>query len=209
MSLSATHYTVKKTVERKRRSSYDCATHRTYGNTACQSHYIGTDDLKKIVVADIQDKAEFIVADEKTARQHFIERKERSHNSALKSEKAALKKVQKRMGEVDKLLTAAFEKSVLGGESAVTFTRLATGYEAEKRELSARIAATEQSIAQKAQTEKDVDTFIGLMREYATITELDRTMAVTLIDHITISRRIKGEPQVIEIFYNLMGRIER
>ncbi len=48
----------------------------------------------------------------------------------------ALKKVTKRLAELDKLIQATFEKSVLGGDMLDTFAEYARKYEAEKLALS-------------------------------------------------------------------------
>jgi len=127
--------------------------------------------------------------------------------------KAALKKVNKRLAELEKLLQAAFERAVLGAgdsDNAGTpdiFISYAQKYEAEKQELTQKAAELPRSIKQQSQTENDVNIFIALMKKYSNITELDRATAVELIDYITVSAKTTL-PREIVIHYNLLGDVE-
>jgi len=187
--------------------AYNCSTYGVKGNTACTSHYILERDLSEIVIADIREKAGEVLQDEAAARERFYAIKAQSNGTRLNADRNALKKVNKRLAELDKLTQAAFEKSVLGGESAELFTQYAQIYEAKKQELTQQAKQLSASIEQQSQTENDVGTFIALMKKYVNITELDRATAVELIDHITISASAV-KPREIEIYYNLMGNIE-
>lgn len=109
--------------------------------------------------------------------------------------------------ELDKLLQAAFEKSVLSGEASDIFAQYARKYEAEKHELAKQAARLSDSIERQSQTENDVETFITLLKKYADISELDRATAVELIDHITISA-MTVKPREVEIYYNRIGNVE-
>jgi len=118
-----TSYTVN-TGEKITLVGYNCATYKTKGKTACTAHYILERDLKEIVIADIKAKAGEVLQDESAARERFYAIKSQSSGAQITHDRATLKKVNKRLGELDKLLQAAFEKSVLGGVdmSSVTDT---------------------------------------------------------------------------------------
>jgi len=192
--------------ERKYVYGFNCGTRLKKGLTACDSHYITEKCLHKLVIADIRDKAGHILQDEHAVREKFYAIKEKSSGVQLSTEKKALKKITKRLSELDKLLQAAFEKSVLGGGSSDMFTALAQKYEAEKLELTKQAQDLTSSIENQSRTENDVDTFIALMKKYSDITELDRATVVELIDHITVSAS-SINPREIVIYYNLMGNV--
>jgi len=124
----------------------------------------------------------------------------------LNADRNALKKVNTQLAEIDKLLQAVFEKSVLSDEATEIFTEYARRYEAEKQDLKKQANELTASIEQHSRTESDVDTFIALMKKYINITDLDRATAVELIDHITISAS-KVEPREIVIYYNFVGNV--
>jgi uncharacterized protein with von Willebrand factor type A (vWA) domain len=108
---------------------------------------------------------------------------------------------------LDKLIQAAFEKSVLDSAFAETFEGMARQYEAEKRELTARVEQLTAAIEQHSQTENDVETFIALMEKHVNITELDRATVAELIDHIVVSASTV-KPREITIYYNFVGNVE-
>ena len=207
LARTGTYYDVKATGERKLLIAYNCGTFANKGKTACTSHYILESALKELVIADIREKAGEVLQDENTARERFYTIKAQTSGTRLNTDRNTLKKVGKRLAELEKLLQAAFEKSVLGGELTRVFTEYAQRYEAEKQELKQQAKRLSASIQQQSQTENDVETFIALMKKHANISELDRATAVELIDHITISAS-KVKPREIVIYYNLIGNVE-
>ena len=200
------YYTLK-SGERRRHDGYNCACYSTQGKTACASHYISEKDIVSIVSKGIREKAGEVLQDENAARERFYAIKEQSSGTQLNADRNALKKVNKRLAELEKLLQAAFEKSVLGGESSGLFTEYARKYEAEKGELMKQANQLSASIEKQSQTESDVETFIALMKKHVNITELDRATAAELIDHITVSAS-SVNPREIVIYYNFIGNAE-
>ena len=197
------YYTVK-SGEKRRHNSYNCTLYLTSSKSACNTHYISQNDLVNVVCADIRKKAGEIIADEKAARERFNAIKSQADETQVKHNTNALKKAKKRLTELDKLIQAAFEKSVLSGE---TLTNLAQKYETEKLELTALVSQLTTSIEKQGQTENDVNTFIKLMKSYVNITEIDREMAVELIERIEVSAKT-NEPREIIIYYNFIGNFE-
>jgi hypothetical protein len=200
------YYTLK-SGEKRRHDGYNCALYSTSCNTACSSHYISVKDLAAIVLDDIREKAGSVLQDEQAARERFYAIKSQSDGVRINADKAALKKTVKRLAELEKLIQAAFEKSVLDSAFSETFEGMARQYEDEKRELTARAEQLEATIDRHSRTENDVDTFISLLEKHVNITELDRATAVELIDHITVSAGAV-KPREITIYYNFVGSME-
>ena len=196
-----------KSGERIPHSGYTCNTRRRMGTTACTSHYVTERDLKALIIADIREKAGEVLQDEAATRKRFYAIKAKSSGTQLNHDRKALKKIHKRLADLDNLLQAAFEKSVLNGSSSDMFITLAQKYEAEKQELNKQAHDLVASIEKQGKTESDVDTFIALMKKYSDITDLDRATAAELIDHITVSATTVV-PREIVIHYNLMGNVE-
>ena len=202
-----TTYTLRTTGEDKRVYGYNCGMFRSKGKDSCPSHYISEKSISEIVIADISEKTGKLLEDENAIRERFYAIKAQSNGTRLNADKTALEKIGKRLEELDKLIQAAFEKSVLGGESSELFTNYARKYGAQKQELTLQAHELTTSIARQSQTENDVDTFIALMKKHSDITELDRATVVELIDRITISASAV-KPREIVIHYNFMGSIE-
>jgi DNA invertase Pin-like site-specific DNA recombinase len=200
-------YYMLKSGEKRRHDGYNCSMYYTSGNTACFSHYISEKDLIEIVLGDIRKKAGFILHDENAARERFHALKSKSDGTRRNADKAALNKVVKRLAELERLIQAAFEKSVLDGAFSETFEDMARRYEDEKRDLTARAERLTETVEQHDRTQNDVDTFIALMEKHVNITEIDRAAAVELIDHITVSAS-SVKPREITIYYNFVGNVE-
>ena len=202
---SYTSYTLRTTGEKVLVYGFNCGTFNSKGKDACTSHYISEKSLSALVIADIREKAGQVLKDESAARERFYTIKAQSSGTKLNADKTALKRVSKRLDELDRLMQAAFEKSVLGGEASELFLEYARKYEAEKQELTKQVGQLTASIEQQSRTESDVETFIALMKKFADVTELDRATVVELIDRITVLAE-EGRPREIEIHYNLIGK---
>ena len=200
------YYTLK-SGEKKRHDSYNCTTFSTQGKTACTSHYISIKDLVTAVSADIRQKAGELLEDESAMRERFYSIKSNERKTQADTQKRTLKNINKRITELDKLIQAAFEKSVLGGLSADMFMGLAQKYETEKQELTEQAQQLVTSIERQSQITNDVETYISLMKKHANITELDRATVVELIDYITVSTNAV-KPREIVIHYNFVGNME-
>ena len=203
MARTSTYYTPKTTGEKKILIAYNCGARANMGKTVCSSHYILEKNLTELVLADIRDKAGEILQDENAAKERYYAIKSRSSGTKLNTDKNALKRIEKRLAELDKLIKAAFEKSVLDD----TYSEYEQEYKAEKQELMKQAEKLSSSIDKYSKTESDVNTFITLMKKYVNITELDRATAVELIDHITVSASTV-KPREIVIYYNFMGNVE-
>ena len=90
------------------------------------------------------------------------------------------------------------------------FFRMTETLEQEQADNKARMQAITDELRSVSDTEDDVRRFIGEIREYASITELDETILNRLIDKIIISavEVINGEKvQKVRIIYNFIGEI--
>ena len=209
MTVTGVYQTNKLTGEIKKNiKGYTCGTFASKGKTACTSHYITLRDLKELVIADIRKKAGEVLEDENAARERFFTIKAQTNGTKLHADRSALKVINKRLGELEKLLQAAFEKSVLMGESSKMFSKFEHKYTEEKQTLTEQAKHLTASIEKHSQTESDVEMFIALMKKHVNITDLDRAAAVELIDRITISAR-NIVPREIIIYYNFIGNMDK
>ena len=82
--------------------------------------------------------------------------------------------------------------------------------EQEQTDNKARMQEISDGLRTASSADSDVRRFIGEIREYASITELDETILNRLIDKIYISavEVIDGEKvQKVRIIYNFVGEI--
>ena len=90
------------------------------------------------------------------------------------------------------------------------FLRMTETLEQEQADNKARMQAITDELRIASSTDNDVRRFIGEIREYASITELDEAILNRLIDKMYISavEIIDGEKvQKVRIIYNFVGEI--
>jgi DNA invertase Pin-like site-specific DNA recombinase len=197
-------YSTLKSGERKRTDWYHCPTYATTGRSECSSHYITIKDLMLIVCNDIRLKAQNVIHDEKAARAYYLKHKAGSDSSKSKSDEKELKQAEKRLSDIDRLIQAAFEKSVLSKTDI--FTGYMQKYESEKIELTDKVRNLKACIQDRDKSVNEIEVFIDLMKKNAESVTLDRATAVALIDKIIVSAQDKV-PREIVIHYNFIGEI--
>jgi hypothetical protein len=106
------------------------------------------------------------------------------HNA--KSDETKLKKSQRRVDELEKLIQSAYEDKVLGSLSVESFKKLAAKYEEERDELTAVIEEIKTRLAESDSDLADVDSFLSVMKKYVNIEQLDREILLELIDKIEV-----------------------
>ena len=126
---------------------------------------------------------------------------------SLKKEQDAL---AKRNQEIDEMFMNLYADKTKGILTEQRFFRMTETLEQEQADNKARMQAITDELRSASDTEDDVRRFIGEIREYASIKELDEAILNRLIDKIIISavEVVDGEKvQKVRIVYNFVGEI--
>lgn len=186
------------------RHNYQCGNYARSGKLACSSHYINIKDITEIILDDIRDKATAVVANECKARKRFLTNKAQITDKQLAANQDDLSKSEKRIAELDKLMQTVYEDKVHSKIPEDVCVNLLEKYQAEQSVLSERVAGLKQLLDRQCQDENDINEFIRRIKKYAEIEELDRAMALELIDRVYIGAR-DAEVREINIHYKLLG----
>ena len=126
----------------------------------------------------------------------------------------SLKKEQdvlaKRNQEIDEMFMSLYADKARGILTEQRFLRMTETLEQEQADNKARMQAITDKLRIASSADSDVRRFIGEIREYASITELDEAILNRLIDKIIISavEVVDGEKvQKVRIVYNFVGEI--
>jgi site-specific DNA recombinase len=125
---------------------------------------------------------------------------------------AELKAAQVRYTELDRIMKRLYEDSVSGRITSARFQKLSAEYETEQAEIEKQIESNQIEMAAIRQKTQDSSSWLGLIKEYANIQELDRIVLSELIDKITVgeSKIINGEKRVdVTIYYRFVGAIHQ
>ena len=189
---------------------YICQTYNRLGKNACTSHKIEARDLYNLVLSDIIEHGKMALQDAEAFYDRLTHRLEQRYSideTSLKKEQDAL---AKRNQDIDDMFMNLYADKAKGILTEQRFFRMTETLEQEQADNKARMQTITDELRTASDTEDDVRRFIGEIREYASITELDETILNRLIDKIIISavEVVDGEKvQKVRIVYNFVGEI--
>ena len=189
---------------------YICQTYNRLGKDACTSHKIEARDLYNLVLSDIIEHGKMALQDAEAFYDRLTHRLEQRYSideGSLKKEQDAL---AKRNQEIDDMFMNLYADKAKGILTEQRFLRMTETLEQEQTDNKARMQAITDELRIASSADSDVRRFIGEIREYASITELDETILNRLIDKIIISavEVVDGEKvQKVRIVYNFVGEI--
>ena len=138
---------------------------------------------------------------------HRLEQRYSIDEGSLKKE---LDTLAKRNQEIDEMFMSLYADKTKGILTEQRFLRMTDTLEQEQTDNKVRMQEIMDELRTASSADSDVRRFIGEIREYASITELDETILNRLIDKIYISavEVIDGEKvQKVRIIYNFVGEI--
>ena len=124
--------------------------------------------------------------------------------------KAELKKAQKRMEDLDRILSKLYEDRALGKITEERYLQMSSAYEKEYAELKEHAAQLEQAITAYQDADYGIEQFASALIKYTSITELDARLLNELIEKIVVHEKqvINGETiQQVDIYYKFVGML--
>lgn len=176
--------------------NFNCGTKSRMGSSACFSHFITVPVLEQIVRNDVAAKAEMIIGHEAEFKQPYLQQQATLADANQADVKKELKRAEKRLIELDKLIEAAFEEKVAGKIPESVCVKLIDKYTAEQTELKEKITLLTQGLEQVTQAKTDVDEFICRLKMYFDSPTLTREMCLALFDRLKIGGKetVTGKP---------------
>ena len=161
-----------------------------------------SDMLRAIAEYSRNDRAEFIKAVQETQAEQQA--------SDITRKRKRLAAVQKRAGELEKLICKIYEDNVLGKLPDARYAALDAQYAKEQESLSGEITELEKAITGYEQSRKSAEKFIALVDKYENFDNLTTTMLNEFVEKILVHERDrKGSietTQEVEIYFNFVGR---
>ena len=193
-------------------TGFSCWVYKNYGKQRCTSHAIGWQTLNRLVLEDIRCNAQ--VAKLAAARYVGVllrTKLEKKKGETVRAERE-LKKAEKRIGELDKILAKLYEDQALGKISEVRYQAMAPGYEAEQASLQERVSQLREQLAHTQEVQDNVEQFVPLIQKYTDIQELTPHILNELIEKIVVHEKKVEEDgsksQMVEIHYKFVGCID-
>ncbi|MCL2068840.1 MAG: recombinase family protein [Oscillospiraceae bacterium] len=176
---------------------YQCGRYRHYARRYCQNHYIRYDSLYEIVLAEIQEKMQYLKTHEEDLAQYARMLADQNSKRDSKHANADLDKSRLRLRELDMLIQRLAEQNAAGLISDERFVILSGAYEDEQKSLKAKISGLQCRISDRGSTVLDI-------RKYCEVTELSTALLGELIDTIVVyapqyTQKKKNRTQKVEI----------
>lgn len=193
-------------------TGFSCWVYKNYGKQRCTSHAIGWQTLNRLVLEDIRCNAQ--VAKLAAARYVGVllrTKLEKEKGETVRAERE-LKKAEKRIGELDKILAKLYEDQALGKISEARYQAMAPGYETEQASLQERVSLLREQLAHTQEVQDNVEQFVPLIQKYTDIQELTPHILNELIEKIVVHEKKVEEDgsksQMVEIHYKFVGCID-
>ena len=189
---------------------YKCNLYVRRGAGNCTPHSINVDDLKEIVLNDIN--RHIILSKEDKAA--YIEQLVNQSDSELNGEKSSyqkeMQKIKQRLDELGIVLQSMYEDKVFKRISEERYASMSASLEREETQLKARYDEIQTNLSRFTQQSKSAQDFADLIEQYSPITELDTVLLNTLIEKIVIHEHTDEDGNKImpiEIYYRFIGKV--
>ena len=196
-----------------RYTGFSCWVYKNYGKSRCTSHAIGWKTLNQLVLEDIRRNA----VEARRSAQDYMEMLVSLHTEKQKAEvdryKRELKRVDKRIGELSKILNKLYEDAALEKISEERYQAMAPKYEREQAALQGQREELAAEISKSDKVYENIEQFLPLIWKYTGITELTPYILNELIERIVVHEKAVGpdgvKTQQVDIYYKFVGCINQ
>ena len=195
---------------RKSKGHFSCNTHRRYRGKECSTHYITLEQLKELLLGDIQRHASLVAADKEKYIEYLMAIFEEKQNQGHASERRELDAIRSRIAELDKILKRLYEDSVFDRISDERFRTLSEEYEEEQKRLKAQCSDLESSLEGSKKKTNEIRAFANLVEQYTNITDVTSELLHILIDRIVVHEKEIADDDIImkvDIYYRFIGSV--
>lgn len=190
---------------------YSCSGYDSQAVAECSPHRICHEVLHEIVLHSIHKYAT-LAAEDKVQMAELLDKSGKQNQTyEVTLCRSELVTGQKRLVQLEQLITHLYENHVEGKINEANFAMLMKKYQDEQSELTAHIPELKRIIAVSEQAQNNSVQFMELIESYTTITALTPDIVSQLIDRIMVHEAevIDGvKTQQIDIYWRLIGKID-
>lgn len=184
-----------------------------YGSikTLCTSHYIRESVVNRLVIHTVKRIMRRVIEDEKAFCEELKQRWQKENQSKPKRRQSELNSAQKRLDELDTLITGLYENYISGILPERQYKALMMKYSAEQTELEEKVGELQKELEDNKETTLQTDKFIRIIKKYKDPTELTSEMLESLVDKIIIHEKTgerSDRQQEIDIYFNFIGKFD-
>ena len=189
---------------------YQCNLYLKRGKQYCTSHSISAEDLKTVVLENINRHIALSSKDKEQYIAYLIKQSDSELNGEKTSYQKELQKIKQRLNEINTILQNMYEDKVFKRISDERYAAISANLEKEEAELKERYSEIQTNLSKFTQQTKSAQDFADLIEQYSPITELNAVLLNTLIEKIIIRERTDANGNKImpiEIYYRFIGKV--
>lgn len=191
--------------------SFVCGNYRRKTKT-CTAHFIRTVVLEELVLASVRQVLACANEQKEAFRAYVLQKGEQDQRMAMREQRLALEKANRRITELDVLFQRLFEGNATGRISDERFITLSAGYEAEQAELKQKVTVLSKEVQHADEKAINTDRFLRIAEKYENLLELTPSILRELIEKIVVHEPIhvnnRKRIQKLQIHYNFIGTID-
>lgn len=190
-------------------TGFSCWVYKNYGKERCTSHAIGWKTLNELVLEDIRRNAYIAKAATSEYMDMLVAAKTEKKQAEVDRCKRELKKVDKRISELTKILNKLYEDVALEKISEERYQAMAPGYEREQEVLKVQREKLVAEISRSEEVYENIEKFLPVIWKYTDIKELNAHILNELIEKIVVHEKVVDEDgtksQRVDIYYKFIG----
>ena len=193
-------------------SSYVCAGYRKK-ISVCTTHYIRTDDIYNLVLAEIQRLIVFVHDDPKGFKAMVRQKLSKEYELDDMSVKNNLTKAQERIAEIDKYIQSLFEEKVRINITQDIFASLSRKYSDEKAELNLEVEKLLRTESTQKDLVKRINSFCSIVENFPEVSEITPEVVSIFIDKVLVyeGKKTPGKRKKthkIKALFNGIGELD-
>lgn len=196
----------------KRYEYFYCGRYRAYQHKdSCTSHIVRADAVERLLLERIRTVTSFVSEFEDEFVKLVSNSTDTEQNKQIKALNKSIAKSQKRLTEIENIISSLYEDKVAGDITVEMFNQLSRKYTDEQTELKAAFANDTEMLSEISQQKVDIGKFIKTVKKYTEITELTPELLAEFIDKVLIHQSDKSSgkrKQQIDIYFKGVGKVE-
>ncbi len=133
----------------------------------------------------------------------------RERDAEFARKRDTLAKADKRIAELDRIISRLYEDNVMGKLSDDRFIKMSHDYELEQSNLKSMAEVLRKELKQQEQQKTNAKAFVSAVKKYTDMQELDAAVLREFIDRIEVSHADKkSKTREITIVYNFIGAFD-
>ncbi|MCL2200240.1 MAG: recombinase family protein [Defluviitaleaceae bacterium] len=196
--------------------NFICKTYRyadCNNNHKCTRHGIRVEDLEQIVLLQIQSTVDYARRNEKAFAEQVYKSQNTDAEKQIKAKTTELGKAERRIAELDKIITRIYEDNISGKLSDERFNKMLAGYEYEQSGLNATVKALQSEVEDLKSKTANLQSFMNTVSRVGNITELTEELARMFIEKVVVHEAVFKEgtkrakvSQQVDVYFAYIGQ---